>query len=176
MNYFLGDNDLDDEYYDYSDMVSCDISEDDSGMHPALLQAGYMQDKITPKPKPRKRRCGECDACQRDDCGQCKPCSDLPRFGGSGQKKQACVNRKCTNMPLRLQDFDPAAHLAMLQEKANKVRKVFPCDRCDKVLGSKNALKYHSNVCGRPKKNDDLPDDTKCHLCGKSLRSKTALR
>ena len=111
---------MDDEYYDYSDMVSCDISEDDTGMHPALLQAGYMQDKKTPKPKPRKRRCGECDACKRDDCGQCKPCSALPRFGGSSQKKQACANRKCLNMPLSLQDFDPAANLAKLQEKPKK--------------------------------------------------------
>ncbi len=41
------------------------------------------------------RRCGECEGCMRDDCGDCAACADKPRFGGKGTKKRACVERVC---------------------------------------------------------------------------------
>ncbi|KAL9185901.1 hypothetical protein ACHAXT_003678 [Thalassiosira profunda] len=40
-------------------------------------------------------RCGECLACTRDDCGACRYCLDMPKFGGPGSLKQACVERTC---------------------------------------------------------------------------------
>jgi len=43
----------------------------------------------------KTRRCGECEGCMRDDCGQCAACADKPRFGGRGTKKKACVARIC---------------------------------------------------------------------------------
>ena len=43
----------------------------------------------------KPRRCGECEGCMRDDCGQCLACLDKPRFGGRGTKKKACVSRTC---------------------------------------------------------------------------------
>jgi len=43
----------------------------------------------------RKRRCGLCDACSKANCGQCKNCKDMKDFGGSGRKKQCCVQRQC---------------------------------------------------------------------------------
>lgn len=46
------------------------------------------------------RRCGECEGCMRDDCGQCIPCKDKPRFGGQGTKKKACVLRYCRTRKL----------------------------------------------------------------------------
>ena len=36
----------------------------------------------------KTRRCGECEGCMRDDCGQCPACADKPRFGGRGSKKK----------------------------------------------------------------------------------------
>lgn len=41
------------------------------------------------------RRCGECEGCMRDDCGQCAACADKPKFGGRGSKKKACAVRAC---------------------------------------------------------------------------------
>jgi hypothetical protein len=32
------------------------------------------------------------------DCGACYNCTDKPKFGGPGVKKQACINRKCLMM------------------------------------------------------------------------------
>ena len=43
----------------------------------------------------KTRRCGECEGCMRDDCGQCAACADKPRFGGRGSKKKACMTRSC---------------------------------------------------------------------------------
>ena len=45
--------------------------------------------------KLKGNRCGECAACNRDDCGSCLNCRDKPRFGGRGARKQACVMRTC---------------------------------------------------------------------------------
>eukprot|EP00164_Ancoracysta_twista_P001936 GFYU01002545.1.p1 GENE.GFYU01002545.1~~GFYU01002545.1.p1 ORF type:complete len:930 (-),score=185.20 GFYU01002545.1:272-3061(-) len=48
----------------------------------------------------RKRggRCGKCSGCQRPDCGKCKNCADMPKFGGSGVQRQACVQRRCNQI------------------------------------------------------------------------------
>ena len=37
-----------------------------------------------------------CDGCKKGDCGKCKFCLDMPRFGGPGKKKRRCENRKGT--------------------------------------------------------------------------------
>lgn len=32
--------------------------------------------------------------CQSPDCGKCRHCMDMTKFGGSGRSKQACANRR----------------------------------------------------------------------------------
>ena len=39
----------------------------------------------------KRRRCGECEGCTRGNCGECSSCADMPRFGGPGSLRQACV-------------------------------------------------------------------------------------
>lgn len=46
--------------------------------------------------RPRSVRCGVCDGCVREDCGYCKNCVDKPKFGGTGQRKQGCIKKHCT--------------------------------------------------------------------------------
>ncbi len=46
----------------------------------------------------KRSRCGHCARCQRDNCGQCKYCKDMPQYGGSGKKRQCCIERKCLNI------------------------------------------------------------------------------
>ena len=38
------------------------------------------------------------------DCGECKHCKDMLKFGGSGRSKQACVRRRCPNMAIQTAD------------------------------------------------------------------------
>ena len=45
----------------------------------------------------RRKRCGQCEACVRDDCGKCNNCLDEKKFGGPG-KKQSCIERRCILM------------------------------------------------------------------------------
>ena len=42
----------------------------------------------------RKKRCGVCEVCQLPDCGKCKSCRDMVKFGGTGRKKQCCEERR----------------------------------------------------------------------------------
>ena len=46
----------------------------------------------------KRRRCGECEGCTRGNCGECASCADMPRFGGQGSSRQACVGRRCLKM------------------------------------------------------------------------------
>lgn len=45
--------------------------------------------------KRKKLQCS-CSGCLSKDCGCCKFCLDMPRFGGPGKKKKRCIQRKCT--------------------------------------------------------------------------------
>jgi DNA (cytosine-5)-methyltransferase 1 len=42
----------------------------------------------------RRGRCGVCETCQQPDCGECKACRDMKKFGGTGRAKQCCINRR----------------------------------------------------------------------------------
>ena len=43
-------------------------------------------------------RCKECDACQREDCGECEGClSAVVENGSNGKAKSKCKLRKCEN-------------------------------------------------------------------------------
>ncbi|XP_037079528.1 DNA (cytosine-5)-methyltransferase 1-like [Pollicipes pollicipes] len=55
---------------------------------------GQIQSTIRQlKQGPRRTRCGVCEACQQQpDCGDCKHCRDMVKFGGSGRSKQCCIN------------------------------------------------------------------------------------
>ena len=55
----------------------------------------YADRKRRDSPRQRTRYCcGSCDACMVDDCGECRHCVDMKKFGGS--KK---VQKKCMNLP-----------------------------------------------------------------------------
>ncbi|KAK0093438.1 hypothetical protein PV326_013533 [Microctonus aethiopoides] len=46
-------------------------------------------------PRRRRTRCKRCEACTRQDCGECVYCQDMVKFGGSGRAKQTCMTRQC---------------------------------------------------------------------------------
>jgi len=60
---------------------------------------------VTASSKQRGPRCGECAGCSRDNCGECKFCLDMKKFGGPNKLRQACLMRKC-NPDIELDDGD----------------------------------------------------------------------
>eukprot|EP00550_Attheya_septentrionalis_P009201 CAMPEP_0198286756 /NCGR_PEP_ID=MMETSP1449-20131203/5728_1 /TAXON_ID=420275 /ORGANISM="Attheya septentrionalis, Strain CCMP2084" /LENGTH=1361 /DNA_ID=CAMNT_0043984547 /DNA_START=117 /DNA_END=4202 /DNA_ORIENTATION=- len=54
-----------------------------------------------------KKRCEQCAACARPDCGKCRNCLDKPKFGGSHKLRQSCTVRKCTNQIIVNPDIIP---------------------------------------------------------------------
>ena len=52
----------------------------------------------------RYQSCGVCAACRKENCRQCKHCLDKVNVGGTGRKKQRCMQRICPNKyaPTRL--------------------------------------------------------------------------
>lgn len=68
-----------------------------AGVVPAGLLApqNTVEDRFSKRS--RSARCSNCAGCTRGDCGYCKNCLDKPKFGGPGIKKQACLQRACSN-------------------------------------------------------------------------------
>ena len=56
--------------------------------------------KVGPGIQRRRTRCRQCESCKREDCGECRTCKDMRKFGGAGKMKQACLMRACDNVRL----------------------------------------------------------------------------
>ncbi|KYN05968.1 DNA (cytosine-5)-methyltransferase PliMCI [Cyphomyrmex costatus] len=52
----------------------------------------------------KRRRCGVCENCHQPECGICPACKDMPKFGGKGIQKQACIRRRCPNLAIQEAD------------------------------------------------------------------------
>ena len=46
----------------------------------------------------KRKRCCECAGCTSPDCGSCKFCLDMTKFGGPGKKKKPCYQWKWLKM------------------------------------------------------------------------------
>ena len=65
-----------------------------------------------------RQRCGECEGCMRGNCGECASCADMPRFGGQGAMRQACVQRRCLKMGSSVMPMSNAARLSRAEDEA----------------------------------------------------------
>ncbi|KAG0729876.1 DNA (cytosine-5)-methyltransferase 1 [Chionoecetes opilio] len=59
----------------------------------------------------RRTRCDVCDVCQKPDCGACRNCKDMVKFGGSGRSKQCCLERRCPNLVVAQAEDDDSEEL-----------------------------------------------------------------
>ena len=59
--------------------------------------------------------------CQQPECGECRACKDMIKFGGTGKSKQACMNRRCPNMAVKEAEEDDILE-DMDDEKENKLQ------------------------------------------------------
>lgn len=79
-----------------SKAAAASAAEDEDVTRPRLASEEYAPPTWdASRKRPRTVRCGKCDACVREDCGECKNCVDKPKFGGVGQRKQGCIKKVC---------------------------------------------------------------------------------
>jgi hypothetical protein len=105
---------------------------------------GSIKKRLRPNHVPRSNverrrrvRCHICEACTRDDCGDCKYCKDMKKFGGSGISKQCCLSKEC------LKPLLPTTSACMLCEKlinrnnepSNNI--MYECEICFEIYHAK---------------------------------------
>ena len=113
-------------------------------------------------------RCGKCEGCNQDDCGQCKACLDKVRFGDAGLKKRACIKQTCLNpQNSRFSKFkteqegfdhdeyseyqndfeigydDSIYYQDDLVDERDSFYEKYDCDRCENTFFLKDSLEKH---------------------------------
>jgi hypothetical protein len=98
---------------------------------------GSIKKRLRPQNVPRSNverrrrvRCHDCEPCTRDDCGECKYCKDMKKFGGTGISKQCCLSKQC------LQPLLPTTTTCMLCESL-----------IDRYSDDLNNLMYECEIC-----------------------------
>ena len=46
----------------------------------------------------KRHRCGVCVGCNATNCGRCVYCLDMLQFGGTGNLRQSCIERRCVEI------------------------------------------------------------------------------
>ena len=60
-------------------------------------KCGIMGVPLRPWNGRRKGRCKMCPGCYKPNCGVCRNCLDMVKYGGAGKYKRACLMRECHN-------------------------------------------------------------------------------
>jgi hypothetical protein len=67
----------------------------------ARLQEQQKADRLA-RGGGKRQRCGVCVGCRAGNCGKCSCCLDMPRFGGTGGRRQPCKYRACSQLAVQV--------------------------------------------------------------------------
>ncbi|XP_045531991.1 DNA (cytosine-5)-methyltransferase 1-like [Pieris brassicae] len=70
-----------------------------------------------------KSKCGVCGPCQRPDCGKCRSCRTMPKFGGTGTTTQICIKRRCPNIAIQEAELSDEEHKQHIPDKARSLKR-----------------------------------------------------
>ncbi|KAJ7334456.1 DNA (cytosine-5)-methyltransferase 1 [Desmophyllum pertusum] len=114
----------------------------------------FFKDQIDGKEisAPRRKRCGVCEVCQQPDCGKCKSCRDMIKFGGTGKKKQCCEARRCPYMAVQEaeEDEDVAEENAEIENMSPNKEKGKMKSATHKTAKSQKVIKTKVEWIGDP--------------------------
>ena len=165
-----GNNKLKDKYDTYTCMF-CGLESNDvksHNQHNLDVHGGIKENKIRKKPvviRPygsggnatKRRRCGECEGCLRDECGECVQCLDKPKYGGNNIKKGACIERACLFPPKLKNKYQPVKTIvAEAKETYENSKKSIEhkCSKCQRIFSKENDLMRHISIVHK-----DVEDD-----------------
>jgi len=117
---------------------------------------GITETKRAKKKYKTAKACGSCEACLRDDCGQCRNCFDKPKFGGKNTIKKKCEKRTCLNLEKDKQEEVVEEVHNDLCETCGEAGELLCCSSCNLV--------FHLG-CTRPKLEQVPDDDWSCPFC-----------
>ena len=134
---------------------------------------GSIKKRLRPQNLPRSNverrrrvRCHRCEPCTRDDCGECKYCKDMKKFGGTGISKQCCLSKQC------LQPLLPTTTTCMLCEAIidrkheNETNIMYECDICFEIYHAKCFRRRYGHLSHIESiVNEDLNNCWKCANC-----------
>uniref|UniRef100_A0A4Y6ESB8 [histone H3]-dimethyl-L-lysine(36) demethylase n=1 Tax=Brachionus koreanus TaxID=1199090 RepID=A0A4Y6ESB8_9BILA len=134
---------------------------------------GSIKKRLRPQNIPRSNverrrrvRCHNCEPCTRDDCGDCKYCKDMKKFGGTGISKQCCLAKQC------LQPLLPTTTTCMLCDQlidrfhSDKSNDMYECEICFEIYHAQCFRKQYPELDHvEPIINEDLVNCWKCPNC-----------
>ncbi|KAL0267255.1 UNVERIFIED_CONTAM: hypothetical protein PYX00_009581 [Menopon gallinae] len=125
-------------------------------------------------PRRRRTRCKKCEACQRNDCGECSFCLDMVKFGGPGRAKQTCVMRQCLQpmLPVTaacltcgLDGWGQQPVIPIQKTPRDSPSTLMECSVCYEIAHPECYSKAFPGLEGVV--NEDLPNSWECPKCCK---------
>ena len=113
--------------------------------HRSLIATNTTTNLDKQKNTRKLKRCNDCLICRMPDCGKCIACSDKPKFGGSGIRKQSCNQRPICQTFTKILDVSTTVvsqpiTAQVIQKQSANIPVAFPALQAvhvTKVLGTK---------------------------------------
>ncbi|XP_023220193.1 lysine-specific demethylase 2A-like [Centruroides sculpturatus] len=135
--------------------------------HPYLSKPTKALSNKAGGPRHRRTRCKKCEACRRNDCGECTFCKDMRKYGGPGRMKQSCISRQCMAPMLP----HPACCILCGQNGYDKnddseeqTCNLMECSECWEIVHP-SCLQEKMPDLPEGIINDDLPNSWECPKC-----------
>jgi hypothetical protein len=105
---------------------------------------GSIKKRLRPQNVPRSNverrrrvRCHNCEPCTSEDCGECKYCKDMKKFGGTGISKQCCLRKQCIRSLLPTTTTCMFCGLLINRTEMDKLNVMYECEICFEIYHHK---------------------------------------
>jgi hypothetical protein len=113
----------------------------------------------------RRVRCHCCEPCTRDDCGDCKYCKDMKKFGGTGISKQCCLSKQCLNPLLPTTTICMLCKIPINRRNEDKYNSIYECEFCFEIFHQECFKEKYQNIQINCIINEDLSNCWQCGNC-----------
>ena len=104
--------------------------------------------------KGKMQRCGNCKGCNATNCEKCVNCRNMVKYGGPGNLKQACIERRCVNPQVPMQESgQPSVSLGKAFDGIEKITMsnlpiILPTTTAEMIKMDEVSTKYIKEAIG----------------------------